>query len=421
MHSLSSLCFAVHFLRIVAHAEYHPYVAAVDDGRGTTTTYQGQRLACHGEEAYGYHHIDGGLRYQHQRTAHHQEGREVAPALLCYLGRSYEQDDIEKYHKGTTHKSQLLDDDSKDEVGICLRQIVTLHGVARATTNDIARCNGYRGMSLLEVLIGNLELRSRHRLRITKTLYTSLPSGQTIESGDIAQRLAGHEEQYGEEERNSCPQHQHQLAQLPQRDTSYIHHQEHHAKEQHGSREVLRCNESAHDTRHPQYPLHGIGRGSVLRLHTREDERRTHDHAHLSKLGGLDGKARNPHPAGSIIDIGALKQHIHQQTYRHRHQHQRYGFIEAIRDEVRSIHHHTSQQQVGTMLTDRPPVVTPTLISKHTGRTEHLNYRDEQEQHKHYPYDLVATKYSIQEIHCFYYFVVRCSKMDVLFVCAIQL
>jgi hypothetical protein len=37
----------------------------------------------------------------------------------------------------------------------------------------------------------------------------------------------------------------------------------------------------------------------------------------------------------------------------------------------------SSKEKVGTMLADRPPVITTTLIGKHTSRTEHLHYRDE--------------------------------------------
>jgi hypothetical protein len=65
------------------------------------------------------------------------------------------------------------------------------------------------------------------------------------------------------------------------------------------------------------------------------------------------------------------------------------------------IDHAQTQEQVGTMLADRPPVITTTLIGEHTSRTEHLHYRNEQQQHEYHPHDFVATKYSIQKIHRF--------------------
>ena len=136
-------------------------------------------------------------------------------------------------------------------------------------------------MRLLEVLIGNLELSRGHGVRLLEEAFeTSLPRGESIESGQAIQCLVGQEEQRTEQyPYDGYPRHD--LSQLLQGYTAHIHHQEHHTEEQQGGREVLRHDEGTHDTRHPEDPLHRIGRRPLLRLCTREDECRTHDHTHL--------------------------------------------------------------------------------------------------------------------------------------------
>ena len=192
-------------------------------------------------------------------------------------------------------------------------------------------------MRFLEVLIGNPELGGRHGIGITEALYTTLPRGQSVESGNALQRLGGHKKQHTKEQRTHCAQHQHQLAQLFLRNTSHIHHKEDYAEEQHSGGEILWRNERTDNTRHPQYPLHRIGASTLIRLGARKQKGRTHNHTYLGKFGRLDSDESEINPTGSIVNIRALEHYPQQHAYRCRHQRKRYSLVEAVGHEMKAI------------------------------------------------------------------------------------
>ena len=367
----SLLCFG----GITAHAEHHADVGAVDKGGGSAAADEGQRLTGDGEQAYGYHHIDQGLGHKEQGQAHNEKGRKIALAPAGDAPGSEEERQVEEQHKGSTKKSELLDDDGEDEVGECLAEEVALHRIAGGLANASAGCDGNAGVGylgiLVDVVLGGADLL----VAVAVGVEAVLPRREAVEAGKVIHLMVGiigehlYQKKGGEcKEDYNAEKFQEQIG----GHTADNHHQKDHAAKEGCRGEVLHHYQDAHNAREPHDVLERYTLGAFLTLQDGEHKGYGGYQSALGYLGGLKRKTEETDPTRRAIDTAAKAQSKEQKENGGGQEEKGDDLKLTTGNIVDSQHHERTYAQEQGLLEEGLPEATA-LVGQRTGGAEHLH------------------------------------------------
>ncbi len=221
---------------------------------------------------------------------------------------------------------------------------------------------------------------------VEETLQTSLPGTETV------RQILGHpcrrKPQQNDKQDKCQYQDTRQLPQLHQWQLADEHHQETDPEQHKRRRKVFRKNQHTGHSHPDQYVFEYLVVGKTTPLTEQEGDK--HNGGQLSKLRRLELYTEYLQPAVRVVGIDPNKrrdkQHQHrdgQQQYKRRK--------EPARDIVQQQNQHKPAQQKSGMTNDRRPMIR-ILVGDRTRGTEHLNNRNQAQEHEDDPYHPVALK-----------------------------
>ncbi len=110
-------------------------------------------MSCDRQQTDGDSHVDHGLYHDEEAQPKSHQRAEAERTFAHNPDDTREKDNIEQEYDDASHNAVFFDDDGIDEVGVGMRQEVTLFALARAFAKHRTRSHCNVGVGALHVLI----------------------------------------------------------------------------------------------------------------------------------------------------------------------------------------------------------------------------------------------------------------------------